>query len=51
MRVRVKAAPMARTAPWSAHVKILSTARLLMGLASAKRVKKIQTNTGAKLVG
>lgn len=37
VRVYVKAAPMARTAPWSAPVKILSTARLLMGLASAKR--------------
>lgn len=39
MRVHVKVAPMARTAPWSAPVKTLSTARPLTGLASAKRVK------------
>ncbi len=39
MRVHVKVAPMARTAPWSAPVRTSSTVRPLTGLASAKRVK------------
>lgn len=58
MRVHVRVAPMARTAPWSAPVTTLLTARPLMGLASAKRVKyshrvndsQCLTMTGAKLV-
>lgn len=37
VRVYVKVAPMARTVPWSVPVKTLSTARQLMGRASAKR--------------
>lgn len=37
VRVHVKVALTARTAPWSVPVKTQSTARLWMGLASAKR--------------
>lgn len=37
VRVHVRVASMARTAPWSAPVKTLLTARQLTGLASAKR--------------
>lgn len=39
VNIFVKVAPTARTAPWSAPVKTLSTARQLTGLASAKKVK------------
>lgn len=37
VRVHVKVAPTARTAPWSAPVKTLLTARQLTGPASAKK--------------
>lgn len=43
VRICVKVAPMARTAPWSAPVKTLSTARQLTGLASAKRAGEGRT--------
>lgn len=43
VKVHVKVAPMERTAPWSAPVKTLSTARLLTGNASVKRVKTSQS--------
>lgn len=39
MKIHVKVAPMEKTAHWSAPVTTTLTARLLMGLVFAKRVK------------
>lgn len=42
MKIPVKVAPMARTAPWSAPVRTMWTAHRLMGLVSAKKVMNNQ---------